>query len=112
MCSVIKEYHLGKQIVDTELIDKKTSSFLTVLYTNQKMTEVSGNYIKIFDSNFNTVFELNNSQLYYTSIFKWISCDVPDIINIACTVMLSKQIQSMTININQVFKTNSIFIHL
>lgn len=111
MCSVIRKYQSGKQVVDIEICDKNNTSFIVVLYKNEKFAEMLGNNIIIYDINFNTVFELNNSQFYYTSIFKWISYDYePYVLNLACTIMLSKYIQLMTINVLHVIMSDSIFI--
>jgi hypothetical protein len=99
---VIKEHHLEKHVIDIDIIDLTKSSFLTVLYTNQKNVENAGNNIIIFDLNFNVIFKLKDTQYYYISVFKWSSCDVPDAINVAFSVLLSNVIHLMTINIIKV----------
>jgi len=93
---------LGKYVIDIDIIDDKISSFLTVLYTDLKNAENAGNNILIFDINFNIVFKLNDTQNYYTSIFKWSSCNVHGALNIAFTVLQSKCIHLMTIDIVKV----------
>ncbi|XP_016656351.2 cilia- and flagella-associated protein 43 [Acyrthosiphon pisum] len=98
-CTVLREHHLGKYVVDIDIIDDKKSSFLTVLYTDLKNAENAGNNILIFDINFNIVFKLNDIQNYFTSVFKWSSCYVPGALNIAFTVLQSKCIHLMTIDI-------------
>lgn len=102
MCSVIREFHLKEQVIDVELIDKKTSSLLSVLYKNERTSYVAGNNIIIFDTNFNTVLQLINTEYYYTSIFKLSSFDQPNVISIACVVLLTRYIHRMVINVNQV----------
>jgi len=101
-CSVVREHQLGKHVIDTDIIDHKKSSFLTVLYTNQKNYENAGNNIIIFDSNFKVIFKLKDTQYYYISVFKWSPCKIPDAINIAFSVLLSNVIHLMTINIIKV----------
>ncbi|XP_060871614.1 cilia- and flagella-associated protein 43 isoform X4 [Metopolophium dirhodum] len=98
-CTVLREHHLGKYVIDIYIIDDKKSSFLTVLYTDLKNAENAGNNILIFDINFNIVFKLNDMQNYFTSVFKWSSCKVPGALNIAFTVLQSKCIHLMTIDI-------------
>lgn len=83
-------------------MDYKKSSFLTVLYTDLKNAENTGNNILIFDINFNIVFKFNNTQNYFTSVFKWSSCNVTGALNIAFTVLQSKCIHLMTIDIVKV----------
>lgn len=90
---------MGKQIIDIEIFDSLKSAFLIVVYTNQITTEIGGNNILIFDTKFNVVYKLINTQLYYTSIVNYISFGVPDIINIAFTVKSSKLVHLMVINI-------------
>lgn len=96
---MVREHHLGKNVIDIDIIDHKKSSFLTVLYTNQENSENSGNNIIIFDSSFKVIFKLEDTQYYYISVFKWSPCNVPDAINIAFSVLLSNVIHLMTINI-------------
>jgi len=93
---------LGKYVIDINIIDDKKSSFLTVLYTDLKNAENAGNNILIFDINFNIVFKLNDMQNYFTSVFKWSSYNVPGALNIAFTVLQSKCIHLMTIDIVKV----------
>lgn len=99
---MVREHHLGKHVIDIDIIDLKKSSFLTVLYTNQKNSENAGNNIIIFDSNFEVVFKLKGTQYYYTSVFKWSPCNVSGAINVAFSVLLSNVIHLMTINIIKV----------
>lgn len=101
-CVVLREHHLGKYVIDIDIIDSKKSSFLAVLYTDIKNAENAGNNILIFDMNFNTVFKLEDIQNYYTSVFKWNSCNVLGALNIALTVLQSKCIHLMTIDIDKV----------
>lgn len=100
-CSVIKDYHLEKRVVDVELTEKKNSPFLTVLYGNKETPETAGNNIFLFNKDFEVVFELRNSEHYFTSTFKWASRS-PEVVNVALTVMLSRQVHLITINIAQV----------
>lgn len=93
---------MGKYVIDIDIIDSKKSSFLTVLYTDLKNAENAGNNILIFDINFNIVFKLEDIQNYYTSVFKWSPCNVPGALNIAFTVLQSKCIHLMTIDIVKV----------
>jgi len=93
---------LGKYVIDIDIIDTKKTSFLTVLYTDLKNDENAGNNILIFDINFNIVFKLEDIQNYYTSVFKWSSCSEPGALNIAFTVLQSKCIHLMTIDIVKV----------
>lgn len=99
MCSVLKECHLRKQIICIDTFDNRKSSFLIVLYKNQKTTEIAGNNIKIFDIDFNVVFQLLDTQFYYTSVFKWFSSGSLDIVNTAFTLILSKRVHLIKINI-------------
>jgi hypothetical protein len=102
-CSIIKEYHLKKEIIDAKIFDDKQSSLLTILYReHEEISEVAGNNVVIFNKNFDIVFKLLNTQHNYTSIFKWISFDIPGTINIALTVLKSFHIHLMTINIVEV----------
>lgn len=101
-CSVIREYHLENRVVDVELTDNQLSSLFTVLYGNRKISEIAGNNIVVFNKNFEVVFTLYNTQQYYTSTFKWTSFMYPDVLNVAFTVKLSRQVHLMTINIVQV----------
>lgn len=98
-CSVIKSFHLEKRIIDFEILDSLKSSLFIVIYTNCITAEVGGNNILIFNTNFNVVYKLIDTQFYYTSTFKLISFEVPDIINIAFTVKSCKYVHSMIINI-------------
>ncbi|VVC45646.1 Hypothetical protein CINCED_3A007876 [Cinara cedri] len=100
-CSVLREHHLEKHVIDIEIIEDGKSSILAVLYKNEQTAGITGNNFVIFDTNLNVIFEYENSQFYYTSISKWNSSDVPDVINIAFNVMLSKCIHLMRINIVQ-----------
>jgi len=93
---------LGKYVIDIDIIDNKKSSFLTVLYTDLKNAANAGKNILIFDIHFNIVFKLKDTQNYYTSVFKWSSCGVPGALNIAFTVLQSKCIHLMTIDIVKV----------
>lgn len=93
---------MGKYVIDIDIIDDKESSFLTVLYADLKNAENAGNNILIFDINFNIVFKLNDMQNYFTSVFKWSSCNVPGTLNIAFTVLQSKCIHLTTIDIVKV----------
>lgn len=95
---------MGNQVIGIEIFDGKESSVLTVLYKkSQETTEVeAGNNIVIFDKHFNTVFKLTDTKYYYTTIFKWISFDVPDTISIALTAVMSRRIHLLTVNIVQV----------
>jgi len=102
MCSVVREHHLKKQVIDVKIFHNKMSSFLAVLYKTQETTDIVGNNIVIFDSNFNIVFELKNTRFYYTSVFKWIPFDTHNMINIAFAMPLSKCIHLMKIDISQV----------
>lgn len=90
---------MGKQIIDIEIFDSLKSTFLIVVYTNQITAESGGNNIIIFDTKFNVIYKLINTQHYYTSIFNYISFGVPDRINIAFTVKSSKLVHLMIINI-------------
>lgn len=101
-CSVEREYHLGKSVIDFEIFDDKKSSYLTVLYRDRETVEVAGSNIIILDEQFNIIFEIKDAQYYYTSIFKWISFVEPYVINIGFTMMLSKRIHLMVVNIEQV----------
>lgn len=105
MCSVVKEYHLKKRVIDIEILDNKTSSFIAILYENRDVTaDTVGNNILIFDTKFDIVFELKNTRFIYTSIFKWIPFDVPDnVINIGFAAMLSKRVHMMKIDISRVY---------
>lgn len=100
---MVREHHLGKHVIDIDIMDHNKSSFLTVLYTNQKNSENAGNNIIIFDTNFKVIFKLKDTQYYYISVFKWSTCSVPDAINIAFSVLLSSVIHLMTINIIKVY---------
>lgn len=51
---------------------------------------------------FSIVFELKDTQFYYTSVFQWNSFDAPNTVCSAFTVLLSKNIHLMKINIVQV----------
>lgn len=94
---------MEKRVIDFEIFEcADDSSFLTVLYKNDETTEVAGNNIAIFDRDFNAVFELKDAQLYFTSVFKWHSSNAPNIVRPAFTVLLSKSIHSMTIDMVQV----------
>lgn len=75
---------------------------MTVLYTDLKNAENAGNNILIFDINFNIVFKLKDIQNYYTSVFKWSSCSVLGALNIAFTVLQSRCIHLITIDIVKV----------
>lgn len=90
---------MEKRIIDFEIFDSLKSSLFIVIYTNYITTEVGGNNIIIFDTNFNVVYKLIDTQFCYTSTFKLLSFDVPDIINIAFTVKSCKYVHSMIINI-------------
>lgn len=90
---------MGKQIIDIDTFDNLKSTFLIVVYTNHITSEIGGNNILIFDTKFNVVYKLINTQHYYTSIFNYISFGVPDIITIALTVKLCKFVHLMIINI-------------
>jgi len=98
----MKEYHLEKQVIDIEIFDSKMSSFLAVLNKNQETADIVGNDILIFDTNFSIVFQLKDTQFHYTSVFKWISFGIPNVINIAFTAIRSKRIHLMKIDISQV----------
>lgn len=99
---MLREHHLGKLVVDNDIIDNNESSFLVVLYTNMKNAENAGNNILIFDIHFKIVFQLKDLHNYYTSVFKWSPCSVPDALNIAFTILLTKCILLMTISIDKV----------
>lgn len=100
---MVREHYLEKRVIDFEIFKcVDDSSFLTVLYKNDETTEVAGNNIAILDSDFNAVFELKDTQLYFTSVFKWNSFNGPNIIHPAFAVLLSKSIHSMTIDTVQV----------
>lgn len=102
-CSIVKEYHLKKEVIDAKIFDNTQSSFLTVLYReHQEIAEVAGNNVVIFNKNFDMIFKSLNTNYNYTSIFNWISYDTPDTINIALTVLMSFHIHLMTINIAEV----------
>ncbi|XP_060835447.1 cilia- and flagella-associated protein 43 isoform X1 [Rhopalosiphum padi] len=98
-CAVLRKHQLGKHVIDIDIVDNKKSSFLTVLYSDLNNDENAGNNILIFDILFNIVFKLNDIQNYYTSIFKWSSYSIPSALNIAFTVLHSKSIHLMTIDI-------------
>ncbi|VVC42480.1 WD40/YVTN repeat-like-containing domain,WD40-repeat-containing domain [Cinara cedri] len=100
-CSVIREHNLKKHVIDIEIIEDNKSSILIVLYKNEQTEEIAGNNFILFDTNFNAIFKLKNSEFYYSSISKWYSSGEPDVINIAFTVLLSKCIHLMQINIVQ-----------
>lgn len=110
MCSVVREYHMGKQIIGVEMFDGKlqSSPLLTVLYKgcHGEITAgevAAGNNIAVFDKDFNTVFELNDTQYHYTTVFKWINpFDVPNAIHIALAVVMSRRIHLMAVNTVQV----------
>lgn len=90
---------MENQIIDTEMFSCVKSTFLLVLFTNQKITEIAGNNIVIFDTNFNIVYEFIGTHYYYTSAFKWISFGVSDMINMAFTIIMSKSVHLMMLNI-------------
>lgn len=95
----MEEHH----VIDIEIFDDYESSFLAVLYKHKQTTEVAGNNFLIFDTDFNIVFELIKSELYYTSISKWNSFSgKPGVIRVAFNVMLSNRIHLIKINITQV----------
>jgi len=99
---VVREHHLEKHVIDIDIFDLNSSSFLTVLYANQKNSENAGNNIIILDLNFKVVFKLIDTQFYYISVFKWCPTNVPSTINIAFSVLLSNVIHLMSINIVKV----------
>lgn len=88
-------------MIDVELTEYKKSSFLTVLYGSTENPDSAGNNIFVFDEHFEIVFELHDTQHYYTSTFKWISSS-PQMINVALIEMLSRQVHLITISISQV----------
>lgn len=96
------------QVIGVEVFDDKRSSFLAVLHTaSRETTEVPavGNSIVIFDKHFNTVFTWNDTRrYYYSTVFKWISSDVPDTINMALTVAMSRRVHVITVDVVQVRK--------
>lgn len=96
---------MGKRVIDIDIIDNKKSSFLTVLYSDLKNVDNSGNNILIFDVHFNIVFKLKDIENYYTSVFKWSACSVEGALNIAFTVLRSKSIHLMTIDIVKVYSS-------
>lgn len=65
---------------------------------------MAANNIAIFDADFNVVVELNDTPLYYTSIFKWFSFgkNAPETITLGLTVTLSRRVRLMTVNTVQV----------
>lgn len=101
-CSVEREYNLGKPVIGFEIFDDKKSSYLTILYKDWETVEVAGNNIIILDVQFNVIFEIKDTQFYYTSIFKWISFVEPNVINMGFTMVLSKRIHLMVVNVEQV----------
>lgn len=90
-------------VIDIQIFDDNVSSFLAVLYKHKQTTKIAGNNFLIFDTDFNIIFELIKSELYYTSISKWNSLSgKPGVIRVAFNVLLSNRIHLIKINITQV----------
>lgn len=98
-CSVLNKFILERQVVGVETFNCKKSSFLAVLYKTQETFGFAANSFVILDVHFNIIFEMKDTRFCYTSIFRWKSLGVPDLLYLAFTEMLSERVHLIVVNV-------------
>ncbi|XP_050433883.1 cilia- and flagella-associated protein 43 [Adelges cooleyi] len=98
-CTVIKEFHLNKQVIDIETVTNDKTPYIVVLYKTKDDDKIAGNNVVIYNSEFKSVFQLKNNENYLTSVSNWPPLKTPNLLRIAFTAYLGKHIHLMIINV-------------
>lgn len=101
-CTVIKEFHLNKQVIDIETVTNDKTPYIVVLYKTKDDDKIAGNNVVIYNSEFKSVFQLKNNENYLTSVSNWPPLKTPNLLRIAFTAYLGKHIHLMIINVIKV----------